>query len=55
MMEQRAFRARLGVVAIIVSTYALWLILGGGAELARLVAGAALALAAGFWAPLGER
>jgi hypothetical protein len=35
-------RTRLGVVAIIVCTFALWLILGAGAELARLIAGAAL-------------
>jgi hypothetical protein len=45
-------RARLGVVAIIVCTFALWLILGAGAELARLLAGAAVALAAGFWSAL---
>lgn len=45
-------RARFGVVAIIVCTFALWLILGGGAELARLMAGAAVATAAGFWASL---
>jgi len=45
-------RARLGVVGIIVCTFALWLILGAGAELARLVAGAAVALAAGFWSAL---
>lgn len=49
MME---WRARFGVVAIIVCTFALWLILGGGAELARLMAGAAVALAAGLWAAL---
>ncbi|HLI22693.1 MAG TPA: hypothetical protein VKV32_16335 [Stellaceae bacterium] len=47
-----AFRARLGVVAIIVCTFAQWLILGGSAELARLIAGAAVAIAAGFWAAL---
>ena len=45
-------RARLGVVAIIVCTFALWLILGGTAELARLIAGAAVAIAAGSWAAL---
>ena len=45
-------RARLGVVAIIVCTFALWLILGAAAELARLIAGAAVALAAGFWSAL---
>lgn len=45
-------RARFGVVAIIVCTFALWLILGGGAELARLMAGAAVAIAAGLWASL---
>ena len=46
------FRARFGVVAIIVCTFALWLILGGGAEVARLIAGGAVALAAGAWALL---
>jgi hypothetical protein len=45
-------RARFGVVAIIVCTFALWLILGAGAELARLIAGAAVSLAAGFWSAL---
>ncbi|HEV8015514.1 MAG TPA: hypothetical protein VGP48_08255 [Stellaceae bacterium] len=45
-------RARLGVVAIVVCTFVLWLILGGGAEVARLIAGGAVALAAGAWAPL---
>jgi hypothetical protein len=45
-------RTRLGVVAIIVCTFALWLILGAGAELARLIAGAAVALAAGLWSAL---
>ena len=43
---------RFGVAAIVVCTYALWLILGGSAELARLIAGVAVALAAGFWAAL---
>jgi hypothetical protein len=52
MKEGPEFRARLGVVAIIVCTFALWLILGAGAELARLIAGAAVAIAAGFWAAL---
>jgi hypothetical protein len=53
MMQGRSeSRARLGVVAIIVFTFALWLILGVGAELARLIAGAAVALAAGFWSVL---
>lgn len=41
-----------GVAAIVACTYALWLILGGSAELARLVAGIAVALAVGFWAAL---
>jgi hypothetical protein len=45
-------RTRFGVVAIIVCTFALWLILGAGAELARLFAGAAVALAAGAWSAL---
>ena len=45
-------RARYGVVAIIVCTFALWLILGAGAEVARLIAGGAVALAAGVWAML---
>lgn len=45
-------RTRLGLVAIVVCTFALWLILGGGAELARLIAGAAVALAVGFWTVL---
>ena len=45
-------RARLGVVAIIVCTFALWLILGAGAELARLIAGGAVALAVGVWSAL---
>jgi hypothetical protein len=52
MREKSDSRTRLGVVAIIVCTFALWLILGGSAELARLVAGAAVAIAAGFWAAL---
>jgi hypothetical protein len=46
------FRAHLGVAAIIVCTFALWLILGASAELARLIAGAAVSLAAGFWSAL---
>jgi hypothetical protein len=45
-------RARLGVGAIIVCTFALWLILGASAELARLLAGAAVSLAAGLWSAL---
>jgi hypothetical protein len=45
-------RTRLGVVAIIVCTCVLWLILGAGAEVGRLVAGGAVALAAGAWASL---
>jgi hypothetical protein len=45
-------RTRLGVVAIIVCTFALWLILGASAELARLIAGAAVSLAAGLWSAL---
>jgi hypothetical protein len=45
-------RARFGVAAIIVCTFALWLILGAGAELARLLAGAAVSLAAGLWSAL---
>jgi hypothetical protein len=45
-------RTRFGVVAIILCTFALWLILGAGAELARLFAGAAVALAAGAWSAL---
>jgi hypothetical protein len=52
MEERMDFRTRLGVVAIIVCTFALWLILGGGAEVARLIAGGAVALAAGAWALL---
>jgi hypothetical protein len=52
MEERMDFRARLGVVAIIGCTFALWLILGGGAEVARLIAGGAVALAAGAWALL---
>ncbi len=52
MKESLEFRALLGVVAIIVCTFALWLILGAGAELARLIAGAAVALAAGLWSAL---
>jgi hypothetical protein len=52
MIENLDSRARLGVVAIIVCTFALWLILGTGAELARLLAGAAVALAVGFWSAL---
>ena len=52
MEERMDFRTRLGVVAIIVCTFALWLILGAGAELARLIAGAAVALAAGSWSAL---
>jgi len=55
MSEKLESRARLGVVAIIVCTFALWLILGAGAELARLIAGAAVAVAAGFWAGLDRR
>jgi hypothetical protein len=46
------FRTRFGVVAIVVCTFALWLILGASLELARLLAGAAVALAAGFWSAL---
>jgi len=46
------FRTRFGVVAIVVCTFALWLILGAGAELARLFAGATVALAAGLWSAL---
>ena len=45
-------RTRFGVVAIILCTFALWLILGADAELARLFAGAAVALAAGVWSAL---
>jgi hypothetical protein len=52
MKEGSEFRALFGVVAIIVCTFALWLILGAGVELARLIAGAAVAIAAGFWAVL---
>ena len=52
MEERMDFRARLGIVAIIGCTFALWLILGAGAELARPIAGAAVAIAAGFWAAL---
>ncbi|HEY3916892.1 MAG TPA: hypothetical protein VGL83_03825 [Stellaceae bacterium] len=55
MTEKPEWRARLGLVAIIVCTFALWLILGAGAELARLIAGCAVALAAGFWAALELR
>jgi hypothetical protein len=52
MKESMISRARLGVVAIIVCTFALWLILGAGAELARLIAGGAVALAVGVWSAL---
>jgi hypothetical protein len=45
-------RACFGVVAIVVCTFALWLILGAGAELARLIAGMAVALAVGLWSAL---
>jgi hypothetical protein len=46
------FRAQLGIAAIVVCTFALWLILGTGAELARLLAGAAVSLAVGVWSAL---
>ena len=52
MKEGSDSRVRFGVAAVIVCTFALWLILGGSAELTRLIAGAAVALAAGFWAAL---
>jgi hypothetical protein len=52
MKENLAFRARFGVVAIALCTFVLWLILGAGAELARLIAGVVVAFAAGFWAVL---
>ena len=55
MKEGSAFRARLGVVAVMVCTFALWLILGGSAELARLIAGAAVAIAVGLWGALAAR
>jgi hypothetical protein len=46
--------ALLGTAAVIVCTFALWLILGAGAELARLTSGVAVAVAAGCWARLGD-
>jgi len=52
MKESLDSRALIGVVVIIVCTFALWLILGAGAELARLIAGAAVAMAAGLWSAL---
>jgi hypothetical protein len=54
MSDKMNTRARLGVVAIIVCTFALWLILGAGAEVARLIAGIAVAVTAGLWSALDE-
>jgi hypothetical protein len=55
MAKQQQAQALLGIAAVMVCTFVLWLILGAGAEQARLISGIAVALAAGFWAMLAER